>query len=119
MEEKIHAGAHENQKINFHRPNLNVKCFQLHIVRAEKPKLNDHKFESFCFFFEFAKNEGRSDPCPNTLIWSGLSRKHVFTASNRNIIKNRVEKKKLEQILSKSYRFFIQTLICIIIFHKL
>ena len=32
-----------------------------------------------------------------------ISRKHVFTASNRNIIRNRVEKKKLhvEQILSK------------------
>ena len=46
-EEKIHAGTHENQKINFHWPNLNVKCFQLHIVRAEKSKLNNHKFGSF------------------------------------------------------------------------
>ena len=72
-EEKIHADAHENQKINCHRPNLNVKYFQLHIVRAEKPKLNDHKFGSFFFFFKFAKNEGQSDPCPNTLIWSGLT----------------------------------------------
>ena len=61
--------------MNFHLPNSNVKCFQLHIVRAEKPKLNDHKFGSFFFFFEFAKNEGRSDPCPNTLIWSGLTLK--------------------------------------------
>ena len=30
-----------------------------------------------------------------------ISRKHVFAASNRNIIKKRVEKNKLEQILSK------------------
>ena len=52
---------------------LNVKYFQLHIVRAEKPKLNDHKFGSFFLNSEFARNEGRSDPCPNTLIWSGLT----------------------------------------------
>ena len=32
------------------------------------------------------------------------------------IIKNGVEKKKLEQIFSKSYSFLIQTLICIITF---
>ena len=43
-----------------------------------------------------------------------ISRKHVFTASNRNIIKNRVEKKKLEE-MSKSFSFFIQNLIYIII----
>ena len=72
QKKKFHAGADENQKINFHRPNLNVKCFQLHIVRAEKPKLNDYKFGSF-FFFEFANNEGRSELFPNTLIWSGLN----------------------------------------------
>ena len=45
-----------------------------------------------------------------------ISRRHVFTGSNRNIIKNKVEKKKLEQILSKSYSFLIETLICIIKF---
>ena len=45
-----------------------------------------------------------------------ISRKHVFTASNSNIIKNRVEKKKSEQILSKGQGFLIQTLICIINF---
>ena len=45
-----------------------------------------------------------------------IRRKHVFTSSNRNIIKNRVEKKKLEQILSKGYSYLIQTLICIINF---
>ena len=37
------------------------------------------------------------------------SRKHAFFASNRNIIENRVEKKKLEQILSKSCSFLVQT----------
>ena len=31
-----------------------------------------------------------------------IGRKHVFIASNRNVIKNRIEKKKLEQILTKS-----------------
>ena len=36
----------------------------------------------------------------------------MFTCSNGNIIKNRVQKKKkLEQILSKNYSFLIQTLI--------
>ena len=40
----------------------------------------------------------------------------MFTGSNGNIIKNKVEKKKLEQILSKSYSFLIETLICIIKF---
>ena len=45
-----------------------------------------------------------------------INRKHVFTASNRNIIKNRVEKKRLELILSKNYSFLIQTLICILNF---
>ena len=42
-----------------------------------------------------------------------ISRKHVFTASIRNITKNRVEKKNLGQILSKRYIFHIQTLVCI------
>ena len=31
-----------------------------------------------------------------------ISRKRVFAASNRNITKNRVQKEKFEQILSKS-----------------
>ena len=38
-----------------------------------------------------------------------ISRKHVFTVSDRN-------KNKLEQILSKCYSFLVQTLICIINF---
>ena len=42
-----------------------------------------------------------------------IIRKHVPTASNMNIIKNRVEKNKLEQILSKSYSFRFHILICI------
>ena len=44
-----------------------------------------------------------------------ISRKNVFTDSDRSIhvIKNRVGKKKIEQIVSKSYTFLIQTLICI------
>ena len=37
--------------------------------------------------------------------FTGISRKHVFAASNRNIIKNS---------LSKSYSFLIETLISII-----
>ena len=46
-----------------------------------------------------------------------ISRKNVFTDFNSNIIKNRVEKNKLEQILSKCYSFLsIQTLICIVHF---
>ena len=39
---------------------------------------------------------------------------NVFAASNWNIIKNKVQKKKKEQILSKSYSFLFKTLICII-----
>ena len=39
----------------------------------------------------------------------------MYLVSNRNNIKNRVEKNKLEQFfLSKSYSFLIQTLVCII-----
>ena len=37
-----------------------------------------------------------------------VSRKHVFTAANSNIIKNRVEKKKLDQILSKGTVFLFK-----------
>ena len=41
-----------------------------------------------------------------------INRKHVFTASKRNIIvKEYSVKKKLEQILSKGYIFPFQTLI--------
>ena len=43
----------------------------------------------------------------------------VFTASNLNTIKNIVEKKRLEQILSKNYSFLIQSLICICNFAKI
>ena len=43
-----------------------------------------------------------------------ISRKHVFAASNRKIIKNRVHKKNFEQIFSKIYSFLFLTLICII-----
>ena len=39
-----------------------------------------------------------------------ISRKHVFAASNRSIIKNRVKKKKLEQVFSKIYSFLFRTL---------
>ena len=42
-----------------------------------------------------------------------ISRKHVFAASNRNIVKNRTKKKKLEQLFSKIYSFLFRTLICI------
>ena len=45
------------------------------------------------------------------------SRKQVFTASNGNVVKNRVEKKKLEQILSK--RFLFKPLFALVILHKL
>ena len=43
-----------------------------------------------------------------------ISRTHVFAASITKIIKNRVYKKKLEQIFSKNYSFLLRTLICII-----
>ena len=45
-----------------------------------------------------------------------ICRKHDFTASKRNLVKTTVRNKKSEQILSKSYSFLVQTLICIIIF---
>ena len=38
-------------------------------------------------------------------IFLEISRKPVFTASNSNIIKYRVEKKKLEHFFPKSYSF--------------
>ena len=41
-----------------------------------------------------------------------ISRKHVFAASNRNVIKNNL-KEELEQIFPKIYSFLFQTLICI------
>ena len=37
-----------------------------------------------------------------------ISRKHLFRTSNMNVIKDRVEKKKLKQILSKSFNFRFQ-----------
>ena len=46
-----------------------------------------------------------------------ISRKHVFAASKRNIMKNRVEKKKFNRtnfVKIKSCGFLFQTLICII-----
>ena len=43
-----------------------------------------------------------------------IGRKYIFTAPNRNIIKNRMQKKKIEQF-SKNYRFLFLTLIL----HKL
>ena len=43
--------------------------------------------------------------------------KGVFTALNRNIVKNRVEKTKLEQILSKNtvllFKFYLHSSFCI------
>ena len=45
-----------------------------------------------------------------------ISTKHVFATSNRNIIKNRILEKKLEQIFSKRYIFLFQNLICITIY---
>ena len=46
--------------------------------------------------------------------FTGISRKHVFSASNRKIIENRVNKKNLEQIFPKFYSFLFRSLICII-----
>ena len=40
-----------------------------------------------------------------------IIRIHVLYASENVIIKNKVEKKKLYQIFSKSYNFLVQTLI--------
>ena len=45
---------------------------------------------------------------------TGITRKHVFLASNRKIIENRVKNKNLEQIFPKSHSFLFRTLICII-----
>ena len=46
--------------------------------------------------------------------FTGISRKHVFLASNMKIIENRIKKKNLEQIVPKFYNFLFWTLICII-----
>ena len=46
--------------------------------------------------------------------FTGISIKHVFLASNRKIIENRVKKENLEQFSQKFYSFLFQTLICII-----
>ena len=46
--------------------------------------------------------------------FTGISRKHVFLASNRKIIENRVKEKNLEQIFSNFYNFLSGALICII-----
>ena len=43
-----------------------------------------------------------------------ISRKHVFLASNRKIIENKVMKNNLEQIFPKFYSSLFRTLICII-----
>ena len=45
--------------------------------------------------------------------FTGISRKHVFLASNTKIIENRVKNKNLEQIFPKYYSFLFRTLICI------
>ena len=50
----------------------------------------------------------------NAANFAEISRKHVFAASNMNIIKNGVKRKKFEQIFSKIYSFLFRTLICII-----
>ena len=52
--------------------------------------------------------------CKIAATFLEISRKHVFTASDRIIVKNRVKKEKLKQILLKIN--VIQILICIIIF---
>ena len=45
--------------------------------------------------------------CKTVANFTEIGRKHVFAASNRNIIKNRVQKKKLEQIFVKNLQFSI------------
>ena len=52
--------------------------------------------------------------CKTAANFTEISRKHVFAASNRDIIENRVLKKKLEQFFPKIHSFVFQTLICII-----
>ena len=54
--------------------------------------------------------------CKTAANFTEISTKHLFAALNRDIIKNRVQKKKLEQIFSKIYSFHFQTFICIINF---
>ena len=46
--------------------------------------------------------------------FTGISIKHVFLASNTKTIENRAQKKNLEQIFPKIYKFLFWTLICII-----
>ena len=43
--------------------------------------------------------------CKTVANFTEISRKHVLAALNRNITKDRLLKKKLEQILSKSFSF--------------
>ena len=45
--------------------------------------------------------------CKTATNFTGISRKHVFLASNRKIIENRVKKKNLEQIFPKIFQFSI------------
>ena len=52
--------------------------------------------------------------CKTATNVPGISRKHVFLASNTKIIENRVKNKNLEQIFPKFYSFLFETLICII-----
>ena len=52
--------------------------------------------------------------CKTATNSTGISRKHVFLASNRKIIGNRVKRKNLEQIFPKFYNFTFRTLVCII-----
>ena len=43
--------------------------------------------------------------CKTATNFTGISRKHVFLASNTKIIENRVKKKNLQQIFPKFYNF--------------
>ena len=43
--------------------------------------------------------------CKTVTNFTGISRKHMFLASNMKIIENRVKKKNLEQIFPKFYNF--------------
>ena len=59
----------------------------------------------------FFKNFIFRKPATN---FTGISRKHVFLASNRKTIENGVKNKNLEQFFPKFYSFLFRTLICII-----
>ena len=50
----------------------------------------------------------------NAANFTEISRKHVFAASNRKIIKKESKKNKLEKIFAKIYSFLFLFLICII-----